>query len=64
MRVVRLDPRRGLALCEAERGRRATVETALIPEVSVGEVLLVHAGVALARLGDLPTTDPAAEARA
>lgn len=50
MRVLRLDGERGLALCEDDEGSHATVETALIPEVTVGDALLVHAGAALARL--------------
>jgi hydrogenase maturation factor len=50
MRVLRLDPARGVALCEDESGRRATVETALVEPVAPGDELLVHAGVALLRL--------------
>jgi hypothetical protein len=50
MIVVRVDSGRGLALCSGEDGRRATVETALVEPVSVGDCLLVHAGTAIARL--------------
>jgi hydrogenase assembly chaperone HypC/HupF len=52
MRVVRIDPVRGLALCAHEDGSRETVETALVDPVAPGDVLLVHAGTALARLED------------
>jgi hydrogenase assembly chaperone HypC/HupF len=48
MRVLRLDDARGLALCEASDGEHATVETALVEPVAVGDTLLVHAGTALA----------------
>jgi hydrogenase maturation factor len=51
MRVVRVDEGRGLALCEAADGARATVEVALVDRAERGDELLVHAGVAIARLG-------------
>jgi hydrogenase assembly chaperone HypC/HupF len=47
MRVVRIDAARGLALCEDAGGARASVETALVEPVAVGDTLLVHAGTAL-----------------
>ena len=50
MRVMRVDDARGLALCEDEGGARASVETALVAPVAPGDLLLVHAGTALARL--------------
>ena len=50
MTVVRVDDRRGLALCSDELGARATVETALVEAVVPGDRLLVHAGTAIARL--------------
>lgn len=50
MTVVRVDPLRGLALCEQADGTRATVEIALIDSVAPHDKLLVHAGTALARL--------------
>ena len=50
MTVLRLDDERGLALCRGEDGGRATVEVALVAPVAPGDVLLVHAGTALARL--------------
>jgi len=50
MRVLKLDTARGLALCEDDGGKRSTVETALVEPVAAGDSLLVHAGVALARL--------------
>ena len=50
MVVVRLDGRRGLALCADEQGERKTVETALLDAVAPGDRVLVHAGVAIASL--------------
>ena len=49
VRVVRIDEGRELALCENDDGERTTVEIALVSPVAPGEVLLVHAGTALAR---------------
>jgi len=51
MTVLKLDPQRSLALCVSEDGRRISVETALVDPVDVGEVLLVHAGTAIAHGG-------------
>ena len=51
MRVVRFDAARDLALCEDEAGAHSTVETALVDRAEPGDVLLVHAGTALTRLG-------------
>jgi hypothetical protein len=48
MTVLALDMRRGLALCAGEDGKRISVEIALVDPVDVGEVLLVHAGTAIA----------------
>ena len=48
MTVLALDLRRGLALCVGEAGRRASVEIALVEPVAIGDVLLVHAGTAIA----------------
>ena len=50
--VLRIDAERGLALCAAADGERETVETALVAPVSPGDLLLVHAGTAIARLDD------------
>jgi hydrogenase expression/formation protein HypC len=55
LRVVRVDGGRELALCENDDGERTSVEIALVSPVAAGDVLLVHAGTALAH---------AAEARA
>lgn len=52
LRVLRLDEARGLALCESDEGAHETVEVALVPQVSPGDRLLVHAGTAIARLDD------------
>ena len=48
MTVVAIDDGRGLALCVGDDGRRASVETALVEPVALGDVLLVHAGTAIA----------------
>lgn len=50
MTVMRVDLDRGLALCAGDDGAKASVETALVEPVAAGDVLLVHAGTALARL--------------
>jgi hydrogenase maturation factor len=49
LRVVRIDLERELALCENEDGERTTVEIALVTPVALEEVLLVHAGTAIAK---------------
>jgi hydrogenase maturation factor len=56
MRVLRIDSRRGLALCDDGEGSRGSVEIALVEPVATGDSVLVHAGVALARLapGETP----------
>jgi hydrogenase maturation factor len=48
MKVVRIDADRELALCSEERGERSSVEIALVQPVAEGDVLLVHAGTAIA----------------
>jgi hydrogenase maturation factor len=50
MTVLRVDAGRALALCAAEDEQRVTVETALVDPVAPGEMLLVHAGTAIARV--------------
>jgi hydrogenase maturation factor len=50
MRVLRVDESRQLALCAARGGDRSSVETALVLPVAEGDLLLVHAGTAIARL--------------
>lgn len=52
MTVVAVDRDRGLALCTDAAGARHTVETALVEPTVAGERLLVHAGTAIARLGE------------
>ena len=49
LRVVDVDERRELALCEGAGGAHATVEIALVAPVTPGDELLVHAGTAIAR---------------
>jgi hydrogenase assembly chaperone HypC/HupF len=48
MRVQELDAKRGLALCQDEAGTRSSVEIALVEPVELGDLLLVHAGTAIA----------------
>jgi hypothetical protein len=48
MRVLRVDD--DLAVCEDAEGDPRTVEVALLDAVAPGDVLLVHADVALVRL--------------
>ena len=48
MTVLRVDAARLLALCEDAQGARNSVEIALVEPVSPGDVLLVHAGTAIA----------------
>jgi hydrogenase maturation factor len=55
MTVVRIDHRRGLALCADADGARHTVETALVEPVARGDVVLVHAAVAIAVLAEQAT---------
>jgi hydrogenase assembly chaperone HypC/HupF len=51
MRVLALEPTGGsLVRCTGADGVAATVETALVGPVEPGDVVLVHAGVALVRL--------------
>jgi hydrogenase maturation factor len=57
LRVLRIDGDRELALCENADGERTTVEIALVQPVRVEDVLLVHAGTAIAHAAE-------AEARA
>ena len=47
MRVIQVDEERCLALCEAEGGKRETVEIALV-DAGPGDEVLVHAGTAIA----------------
>ncbi|MCW2970095.1 MAG: hypothetical protein JWO23_1222 [Solirubrobacterales bacterium] len=54
MRVLEVDAERGLALCCAQAGERASVEIGLVEPVTAGELLLVHAGTALGRAGGEP----------
>ncbi len=55
MRVLKIDAERDLALCGLRDGEgtpegegRSTVEIALVQPVAEGDVLLVHAGTAIA----------------
>lgn len=53
MTVVSVDARSALALCEDADGARVRVEISLLGPVRAGEVLLVHAGTALARAAEV-----------
>lgn len=50
MVVLLLDEDRGLALCSRDDGTRVTVEATLVGPVAAGDVLIVHAGTAIAAL--------------
>ncbi len=50
MRVLFTDEDSGLAVCAGEDGLPGEVEVGLVDPVAAGDVLLVHAGVALTRL--------------
>jgi hydrogenase maturation factor len=52
MLVEAVDEERGLALCrEVGAVRKSSVEIALVGSVAVDDRLLVHAGTAIARIG-------------
>jgi hypothetical protein len=48
MTVITVDAATGLALCEADDGRREDIEIALLPDVRMADRLLAHAGTAIA----------------
>jgi hydrogenase maturation factor len=50
LRVLEVDPERETASCAGDDGETCTVDVGLLAEVSRGDVLLVHAGAALAKL--------------
>jgi hydrogenase assembly chaperone HypC/HupF len=50
MRVVALDSGEQLATCVDEAGAHSSVAVELVPPVGPGDMVLVHAGVAIARL--------------
>ena len=54
MTVLSVEEGRALALCGDGGGRQVRVEISLLDAVRVGEVLLVHAGTALARAAGAP----------
>jgi hydrogenase expression/formation protein HypC len=51
MTVLRIDEMRALALCADDEGAKSSVQIELVDPVAPGDSLLVHAGVALVRLG-------------
>jgi hydrogenase maturation factor len=57
LRVVQAGTEAGTALCRGEDGGEALVMTDLVGAAAPGDLLLVHAGVALLRLdGEAATT--------
>jgi hydrogenase maturation factor len=50
MRIVRVDAARELALCEDADGTRWSVEVGLVGAVAPDDIVLVHAGTALATM--------------
>jgi hydrogenase maturation factor len=50
MRVAQAADARGIASCRDEDGALADVDVLLVEPVAPGDVVLVHAGVAIARL--------------
>jgi hydrogenase maturation factor len=54
--VLAVDIDRELALCAGPDGAHSTIEIALVAPVAPGDVLLVHAGTAIARLEDSAVT--------
>ena len=48
MRVIEVDAGRRLAVCERKGGERVEVEIELVETPAAGELLLVHAGTAIA----------------
>jgi hydrogenase expression/formation protein HypC len=49
LRVVSVDDASGLAVCADEHGGSAEVDVLLVAPVAPGDLLLVHAGAAIAR---------------
>jgi hydrogenase maturation factor len=52
MRVTGMDPREDLAVCVDEAGGQNAVAIDLVAPVIPGDLVLVHAGVAIARLDE------------
>ena len=52
MRVLGFAGGAGLADCAGEDGETLAIDTTLVEPVVAGERVLVHAGVALVKLGD------------
>jgi hydrogenase maturation factor len=52
MTVLRVDRAGELALCEGADGSQRSVEAAFVTPLAAGDRVLVHAGVAIAALGD------------
>jgi hydrogenase maturation factor len=49
LRVVSVDDASGLAVCADDQGAGIEVDVLLVAPVQAGELLLVHAGAAIAR---------------
>ena len=56
LRVLEIDDARGLALCADDSGAHETVEIALVTPVEHGDLLLVHAGTAIAHAAEEEAT--------
>ena len=50
MRALEVDGRSGLAICADPQGSTSEVDLGIVSGVGPGDVVLVHAGVALTRL--------------
>lgn len=62
LRVASVQPELGLARCVDAEGRAESVAIELVEPVGLGEMLLVHAGAALARRAGAQGTPEAAQA--
>ena len=51
MRVTRAEDVQGIAACRDAQGAQTEVDVLLVEPVRPGELLLVHAGVAIGRVG-------------
>ena len=59
MRVLKLDAPRALAVCADADGSTSEVDLSLVAGVAPGDQVVVHAGVAIARLDEVARDAPA-----
>ena len=52
--IVAFGPAVGLARCRTAEGRETTVDVGLVADPAVGDLVLVHAGAAIARIAAGP----------